>query len=322
MFSIIASNEAGDSPPATTMETTASMLVIYTDLIVTVSSIYVHYFLCRSLGPTLQPGWLRPPHPPVSPSPGGVSHVWRGMWRSPSTQADMDLAYQLEYLVLATECSLPLVLSQAPATHLNWRALHVNHFSRLLQIFNSPPATVTGTTAAPTGKHDLSGLIAASHAILCPSTGVGFFLNGVLYPNNSVVALADIGEAADIGGDNTALFCLTDLTACCRGMDGGSAGEWFLAGQTEPVVDASNTQSTHSFTRGRGPSAVRLNRVGMLRDPLGSTPVRYLMGVVSGQPTLEWIQVLSCDLHVIPSISFIAYIQAALGLRSLNLRMT
>ena len=89
---------------------------------------------------------------------------------------------------------------------------------------------------------------------------MGFFLNGVLYPNNSVVDLTDIGQNA------TALHCLTDLTTCCRGADGGSAGEWFLAGQTMPVVDVS---SADDFTRGRGPSAVLLNRRNNAAGPTG-----------------------------------------------------
>ena len=91
----------------------------------------------------------------------------------------------------------------------------------------------------------------------------------MLYPNNSVVALADIGEATDIGGANTALFCLTDLTTCCRGADGGSAGQWVLAGQTEPVVGINTATSADLFTRGRAPSAVLLNRRGSATGPTG-----------------------------------------------------
>ena len=71
-----------------------------------------------------------------------------------------------------------------------------------------------------------------------------------------MVSLTDIGE----GYKFNALHCLTNLTTCCRGRDGGSAGEWFLPGQTSPVVgvNASNA-GIESFTRGRGPSAVLLN---------------------------------------------------------------
>ena len=76
----------------------------------------------------------------------------------------------------------------------------------------------------------------------------------MLYPNNSVVSLTDIGEGYN------ALHCLTNLTTCCRGADGGSAGEWFLPGQTSPVIGVNSASGTERFTRSRGPSAVLLNR--------------------------------------------------------------
>ena len=72
----------------------------------------------------------------------------------------------------------------------------------------------------------------------------------MLYPNNSVVNLTDIGEGYD------ALHCITNLTTCCRGADGGSVGEWFLPGKTSPVI----RMNADSFARSGGPSAVLLNR--------------------------------------------------------------
>lgn len=66
----------------------------------------------------------------------------------------------------------------------------------------------------------------------------------MLYPNNSVV---DVGTS-------TILYCLTNNTNCCRETDGSSAGEWFLPGQIQPVIDVNGT-----FIRTRGPSAVLLN---------------------------------------------------------------
>ena len=86
----------------------------------------------------------------------------------------------------------------------------------------------------------------------------------MLHPNNSVVSLTDIGEGY------SALHCLTSLTTCCRGADGGSAGEWFLPGQTSPVVDVNAPNAgTESFTRNRGPSAVLLNRRTSAVGPTG-----------------------------------------------------
>ena len=68
-----------------------------------------------------------------------------------------------------------------------------------------------------------------------------------------MVSLTDIEEGYN------ALHCLTNLTTCCRGADGGSAGEWFLPGQTSPVVGVHKANDITNFTRSRGPSAVLLN---------------------------------------------------------------
>ena len=106
-------------------------------------------------------------------------------------------------------------------------------------------------------------------------TDVGFFLNrvinsrdeqldGRLYLNNSVVALADIGE------DLLALFCLTNLTTCCAEADGGSAGEWFLPGQAQPVISVDSQGADSAvFVAARGPSAVLLNRRNNAGGPTG-----------------------------------------------------
>ena len=88
-----------------------------------------------------------------------------------------------------------------------------------------------------------------------PHTDIGFFLNGRLYPNNSEVVLTEIGEGY------AALYCLTNLTTCCSESEGGMTGEWFLPGQTQPVIgdDAEGADSV-DFVTSRAASAVLLNR--------------------------------------------------------------
>ena len=85
----------------------------------------------------------------------------------------------------------------------------------------------------------------------------------MLYPNNSVVSLTDIGEGYN------ALHCLTNLTTCCRGRDGDGAGEWFLPGQTSPVVSVNAADDMDNFTGSSGPSAVLLNRRTSVVGPTG-----------------------------------------------------
>ncbi len=89
--------------------------------------------------------------------------------------------------------------------------------------------------------------------------GLGFLLQGIPYTNNSVVPLRAIGET--VPGVVGALYCLTNNTRCCRGLDGLSAGEWFLPGETLPVVEVnSSSMATADFTKARGPSILLLNR--------------------------------------------------------------
>ena len=124
---------------------------------------------------------------------------------------------------------------------------------------------------------------------------VGFFLNrvlsirtgeldGVIYPNNSAVALADIGE------DLLALYCLTNLTTCCTDAEGGVAGEWFLPGQTQAVigVDAQGADSA-VFTAARAPSAVLLNHRNNAGGPTGIFTCRIPDG--NGQVRTAYIGV-------------------------------
>ena len=83
---------------------------------------------------------------------------------------------------------------------------------------------------------------------------VRFSLNGTVYQNNSVVTLEDIGENDD------ALLCRTDLPNCCRphhtGEVGSVIGHWFFPNGTQ--VPSSGKQ--WDFHRTRGWSVVRLNR--------------------------------------------------------------
>ena len=77
------------------------------------------------------------------------------------------------------------------------------------------------------------------------------YQRGRFYPNNSAVALNAVEDR---------VYCLTNLTTCCTEAEGGVAGEWFLPGQTEAVIDIDSANGSTPFTTSRLPSAVRLNR--------------------------------------------------------------
>ena len=123
------------------------------------------------------------------------------------------------------------------------------------------------------------------------TAGVGLLLNGVLYGNNSIVTLDEIGE------DGAALFCLTNNAECCGSSDTpegvGDVGDWFY-----PDGIMVGTSTFGNIYRGRGPSVVTLQRrnnaqtTGVFRcevpDASGTNQQLYVgvYPVNSGSPTI------------------------------------
>ena len=87
--------------------------------------------------------------------------------------------------------------------------------------------------------------------ILHTAGTLGFLLRGTTYPNDSTVLRTDIGE-----GDDNALQCTTDNTACCRGA--GRAGEFYFPDGT--VVPISGNDLTRTYYRNRSARLILLHR--------------------------------------------------------------
>lgn len=91
-----------------------------------------------------------------------------------------------------------------------------------------------------------------------PGAGVRFWLKGTTYQNNSLVSLEDIGE------NDNALLCLTDLTLCCRapytGIPGYAVGNWYFPNGTR--VLSSTTKWEIYRTRGQNLIYLHLRRGG------------------------------------------------------------
>ena len=85
---------------------------------------------------------------------------------------------------------------------------------------------------------------------------VWFSLNDTTYHNNSLVTLEDIGE------DDTALLCITNLTACCQRNDTHenetALENWFFPNGT--TVPSKKSNGSWDFYMDRGEMVVRLNR--------------------------------------------------------------
>ena len=83
---------------------------------------------------------------------------------------------------------------------------------------------------------------------------LGFFLNGVAYPNGSTVLRTHIGV------DSNALQCTTDSTTCCRNGVGGEtrAGEFHFPVSDTTVPNIGGT--TNGYYRDRDSQLIRLHR--------------------------------------------------------------
>ena len=91
-----------------------------------------------------------------------------------------------------------------------------------------------------------------------PGAGdVWFSLNGTTYQNNSIVILENIGE-----GDDDALLCITNYTACCRPpYTGGLAlGNWFFPNGTIVPSETHTSGEEWDFYRSRDQMMVHLHR--------------------------------------------------------------
>ena len=81
----------------------------------------------------------------------------------------------------------------------------------------------------------------------------------------------------DIGVDDTALLCMTNLTACCQppytGENGRNLGNWFFPNGTR-------VPSNGDIYRTRGQMVVRLNRRGGGEDGIYRCEIPGAMNVI------------------------------------------
>ena len=89
----------------------------------------------------------------------------------------------------------------------------------------------------------------------CSDVGL---LKGILYSNNSVITLSEIGQESD------GLFCFNNGTNCCRGSDGSSGTrDWYF-----PNTNTVGNKGVQPISRSRGPGSVILHRDNTL-EPSG-----------------------------------------------------
>ena len=83
---------------------------------------------------------------------------------------------------------------------------------------------------------------------------VWFSHNNTTYQNNSLVTLENIDR------NETALLCITNLTACCRTTSTSVLGDWFFPNGTKVPSKVVTNATKWDFYRDRGQSVVRMKR--------------------------------------------------------------
>ena len=81
---------------------------------------------------------------------------------------------------------------------------------------------------------------------------LGFYFNGVAYPDGATVLRTDIGEGVN------ALQCTTDSTTCCRNTDGESrAGDFYMPDGNLVLIQST---TINGYYRSRGSRHILLSR--------------------------------------------------------------
>ena len=143
----------------------------------------------------------------------------------------------------------------------------------------------SSSTRVTVGKtsHLISSLSCVTGSL--HNTGVYLSLNGVVYPNNSVILITEIEQTNTTS--NNGLQCITDRRSCCTSP---RHGEWFFPDNGGMVP---NSVSATTFYRNRGDDGtVNLNRLN--NDVLMPTG-RFCCVVPDATGVSQWACAIICE---------------------------
>ena len=125
-----------------------------------------------------------------------------------------------------------------------------------------------------------------------PSTGLYFTLSGTVYLPGDTILINDIGSFNTGDNPGSSLVCNTTNVNmnCCRTMDGGSRGEWYLPDRTM----INNNQDTN-FRRTRYAQQVRLYRKSGAMSPTGVFTCEVPNNMANTMPHTATIRIGECS---------------------------
>ena len=104
------------------------------------------------------------------------------------------------------------------------------------------------------------------HVHACAGVYLSLKLKGVVYANNSVIQITEIGET-DPDDLNEGLQCITYKMPCCRFSF--RAGEWYMYTPERTIVPGPGTSVNFYRNRGYDDGTVNLNRPSDVMIPTG-----------------------------------------------------
>ena len=106
------------------------------------------------------------------------------------------------------------------------------------------------------------------YELLCTYVGVYLSLKRVVYSNNSVIYITEIGETNPDTNLNNGLQCITDRMPCCRSL-AVRAGEWYMYTPQRTIVPGPSLSVNFYRSRGYNDGTVNLNRNSGAMMPTG-----------------------------------------------------
>ena len=129
-------------------------------------------------------------------------------------------------------------------------------------------------------------------------TGVYLSSKGIVYANNSVISITEIGETdvytypSPPHNSNNGLQCITDRMPCCR-FAPNTAGEWLFPDGT--MVPGQSTALTFYRNRGHDDGTVNLNRLNNVMIPTG----KFCCVIPDATDAVQWACAsVQCELVV------------------------
>ena len=160
----------------------------------------------------------------------------------------------------------------------------------------------------------LLSLLLSLVEVHCQQTFPYVSFMGNTVPNHGYVDLGQVGEYTS-GNDNNTVQCITDLSTCCTGAQGGHRGDWYFPDGTRllffgDIDENREAQRVDLRRRNNASSPVGIYHCGIHTSAHSPVRATVYVGLYTASGGMVWEQscrILSCYMYtctIEPGISF------------------